>query len=135
MPTSTISVAANQSQIRAAPSTKPPATITAIATKLGIAHCQTAFFVSGALATLDTSVMIPSSTMTDSEMAKTGPPSSNAVDTDAAIGTLTAVPIRKTTRTCRLLPDTALADQVNCDQGNQSSQNTSATWPIPVQSG
>ena len=73
--------------------------------------------------------------MTARHTANTGPPSSNAVDTEAAMGTLVTVPTRNSRRTVRPLPDTTLADHVNCDHGNHISQNSSATRPAPAQSG
>ena len=73
--------------------------------------------------------------MTARLIANTGPPDSNAVDTDAAIGTLVTVPTRKKRRTIRPFPDTAFAAQVNCDHGNHRRPNRSAASPTPSQSG
>jgi hypothetical protein len=74
-------------------------------------------------------MMIPSVT------ANTGPPSSRAVEVDAAIGTLVAVATRKIRRTERLLPETAFADQVSSCHGSHSNANSSATLPAPLQVG
>ena len=58
--------------------------------------------------------------MTASGMANSAPLWSNAVWTDAAIGTLAAVATRNSSRTVRELPGTAFADQVNCVHGSHS---------------
>ena len=51
------------------------------------------------------------------------------------MGTLMAVPTRNSRRTVRPLPDTALADHVNCDHGSHISQSTRAASPTPTQVG
>ena len=63
--------------------------------------------------------------------AKSRPPPSSAVSIDAAIGTLAAVAARKSSRTERELPDTTLADHVNCDQGSHINRNSSVACPMP----
>ena len=67
--------------------------------------------------------------------ANTIPPSSSAVVTAAAAGTTAIVATSMIRRTARPLPDTALADQVNCVHGSHSSKNSSAASPMPLQSG
>ena len=67
--------------------------------------------------------------------AKTAPPSSKAVVTAAAMGTLAAVASKKITRTRRLFPGTLFADQVNCDHGSHRRTNSSVALPAPVQFG
>ncbi len=69
--------------------------------------------------------------ITPRETANTGPPAPKAVEIAAAIGTLATVATRKKSRTVRPLPDTALADQVNCCHGNHNSRKSRVTWPRP----
>ncbi len=77
----------------------------------------------------------PSSMITPSVTANTSAPSPRAVEVAAAIGTDAAVAARKMSRTDRALPDTALAAQASCCHGSQSSPNSKATSPTPVQVG
>ena len=73
--------------------------------------------------------------MIASGIAKSAPLWSNAVVTDAAIGTLAAVATRNSSRTVRELPGTALADHANCDQGSHSSRKISVDLPTVFQVG
>lgn len=73
--------------------------------------------------------------MRASETANTGPPSSSAVDVEAAMGTLTTVAARSVRRIRRPLPETALAAQVSSCQGSQSRPNSRAALPMPAQVG
>ena len=68
-------------------------------------------------------------------IASNGPLLSKAVVTDAAIGTLAAVPTRKMTRVLRALPGTAFAAHVICDHGSQRRTKIRAACPTPVQFG
>ncbi len=135
IPASTTTSAAIQSTIRASPPTKAPATRTATAPRL--VRPQRRAERSTALPVSTPSIIMarPISTMTPRQTANTGPPGPSAVDTDAAMGTLTAVASRNRSRARRPLPDTALADQVSCDHGTQSRPKRSPARPTPVQSG
>ena len=69
--------------------------------------------------------------ITAPQIANVAPPASNAVVTEAAIGTVVAVAIKKTRRTSRVLPERALADHVNWIQGSHNIRNSSADSATP----
>ena len=73
--------------------------------------------------------------MIPSETANVVPPSSNAAVTEPAIGTLATVATSISSRTGRVLLDTAFVDHVNCVQGSQIIRNSSTNSPKPVQPG
>ena len=75
--------------------------------------------------------------MTETDMAKAAPPppSSNAVVIPPAAGSVAAVAMRKTMRTTRALPDTALADHVNVDHAIHNIANRSQASVAPVHVG
>ena len=102
----------------------------ATAIRLGVTHSQTARRYSLPRSVDRFWMANPRSMMIDSATAKTTPPVVNAVETEAAIGTLTTVATRKISRTRRPFPDTAFADQVSCCQGSHSRANTRAALPI-----
>ena len=117
--------------VRPEPSTNAPAMITARATRFGAAHRKAAAYSLLPRSMPSSIVANPINMITPRETAKTGPPGPNAVEIAAAIGTLATVATRKKTRTMRPLPETALADQVNCCHGNHNRRKRSVTCPTP----
>ena len=124
-----------QASTRASSSNNPPAMIARKPKSVGIEYSITARKFSVPRSAVATNKAMPNRLMIPSGRAKTAPPSSKAVVTDAAMGTLRAVATRKITRTTRLFPGTVLADHVNCDHGNHINKKSSAALPAPVQSG